>query len=149
MMPIIIVSTPRVVTPSIVASAIVTSAVIPSTIVSVAPIRSVPIITPVSVIRSAVEGTGPVVARPDKKRDRDRQPEDKSNSSARHRFSEERKSRHNQQKDNELLHNWILDERATDLIKRNDKMLMFQFSSARCVQFRLWNRLLQEKECSA
>jgi hypothetical protein len=35
------------------------------------------------------------------------------------------------------------------LIKRNDKMLMFQFSSARCVQFRLWNRLLQEKECSA
>jgi len=128
---IIVVGASAMVTPSIVATTIVAAAVVSATIVtaviSVAPIRSVPI-TPVSVIRCAVKGTGAVVARPIKNRDRNWQAEDKSNSSARRRFSEERKSRDNQQEDNELLHNWVLDELPTDLIKRNDKMLIFQFS---------------------
>ena len=78
---IIIVGTSAIVTPSIVASAIiapaeVASTVIPATIVtvviSVAPIRPVPIETPVSVIRCAVEGTWAVVAGPEKKRNRNR-----------------------------------------------------------------------------
>jgi hypothetical protein len=128
---IIVVGTSAIVTPSIVATTIVPAAVISATIVaaviSVAPIWSVPI-TPVSVIRCSVKGTRAVVARPIKNRDRNWQAEDKSNSSARRRFSEERKSRDNQQEDNELLHNWLLDELPTDLIKRNDKMLIFQFS---------------------
>jgi hypothetical protein len=158
MMPIIIVGTPAVVTPSIVASTIITSAEVASAVVaativtvviSVAPIWSVPIKTPVSVIRCAVEGTGAVVAGPEKERDRNRQSEDKSNPSAGRRFSEERKSRDNQQEDNELLHNWVLDELPIDLIKRNDKMLMFHCSSGRRVQIRLCKRLLQEKEGSA
>ena len=129
---IIVVGTSAVVTPSIVATTIIAAAVVSATIVtaviSVAPIRSVPIITPVSVIRCAVKRTGAVVAGPEKNRDRNWQAKDKSNPSASRRFSEERKSRDNQQEDNELLHNWILDELPTDLIKQSDKMLMFQFS---------------------
>jgi hypothetical protein len=121
---IIVVSTSAIVTPSIVATTIIAAAVVSATIVtaviSVAPIRSVPI-TPVSVIRCAVKRTGAVVARPKKNRDRNWQAEDKSNTSARRRFSEERKSRDKQQEDNELLHNWVLDELPINLIKRNDK----------------------------
>jgi hypothetical protein len=137
---IIVVGTSAIVTPSIVATTIIAAAVVSATIVtaviSVAPIRSVPITT-VSVIRCAVKRTRAVVARPKKDRDRNWQAEDKSNPSARRRFSEERKSRDNQQEDNELLHNWVLDELRTILIKRNGKnadvlVLLFCF-----VQFRL------------
>jgi hypothetical protein len=148
---IIVVGTSAIVTPSIVATTIIAAAVVSATIVtavvSVAPIRSVPI-TPVSVIRCAVKRTGAVVARPIKNRNRNWQAKDKSNPGARRRFSEERKSRDKQQEDNELLHNWLLDELRTILIKRNDKMLMFQFSSsASCNPG--WQRLLQEEKCSA
>jgi hypothetical protein len=77
MMPIIIiVGTSAIVTTSIVASTIIASAVVSATIVTavitVTPIRSVPVITPVSVIRCAVEWTGAVVARPPKNRNRNR-----------------------------------------------------------------------------
>jgi hypothetical protein len=139
MVPIIVVGTPAIVPPSIVASTIIASAVVASTVVpatvvtvviSSAPIRSVSIKIPVSVIRRTVVGTGAIIARPIKKRDRNREPEDKSNPGARRRFSEERKSRDNQQEDNELLHNWLLDELLTDLIKRND-LNAGRFSSPR------------------
>jgi hypothetical protein len=137
---IIVVGTSAIVPPSIVATTIIAAAVVSATIVtavvSVAPIRSVPI-TPVSVIRCAVKRTGAVVARPKKNRNRNWQAKDKANPSARRRFSEERKSRDKQQEDNELLHNWLLDELRIILIKRNDKnadvsVLLFCF-----VQFRL------------
>ena len=136
---IIVVGTSAIVTPSIVATTIIAAAVVSATIVtavvSVAPIRAVPI-TPVSVIRCAVKRTGPVVARPIKNRNRNWQAKDKANPGARRRFSEERKSRDKQQEDNELLHNWLLDELRTILIKRNDKnadvsVLLFCFVQSR------------------
>jgi hypothetical protein len=136
---IIVVGTSAIVTPSIVATTIIAAAVVSATIVtavvSVAPIRAVPI-TPVSVIRCAVKRTGAVVARPIKNRNRNWQAKDKSNPGARRRFSEERKSRDKQQEDNELLHNWLLDELRTILIKRNDKnadvsVLLFRFVQSR------------------
>ena len=150
---IIVVGTSAIVTPSIVATTIIAAAVVSATIVtavvSVAPIRSVPIIAPVSVIRCSVEGTGAVIARPEKNRDRNWQAKDKSNPSARRRFSEERKSRDNQQEDNELLHNWLLDELPTDLIKRNDKNADVSVLLAASCNSGSGNRLLQEEKCSA
>ncbi len=125
----IIVGTVAIVTTPVIASAIIASAVVATTVVAtavvpvviaIAPVRSVSIKIPVSVIRGAVVGPRAIIARPVKNRDRNRQTKHKPDPSARRRFSEERKSRDNHQKDNELLHNWLLDELPTDLIKWND-----------------------------
>ena len=94
---------------SVVTAAIVTSTVIPAAVVtiveSVAPIRPVPVVTPVPIAVIGCTVVGPVITGSIKNWDGNREPKGEPNTSARRRFSEDCKSRDNQQEDNELFHN--------------------------------------------
>jgi hypothetical protein len=102
MMPMAIVAAAAVIPATIVSASIISATVVITVVVSGPPIWTVPV--SVSVVRSR-----PVICRPVKNRNGNRQTEGKMNTGAGGRFSDERQSRDNHQQNDKLLHSSILD----------------------------------------